>query len=94
MAQFAARASLSSAPVRRSQDSTAVRLVAFTEIILTASRKSRASFGSVPAMQGFSLVHGPHSVGRHVMKLHSTLLIEDLDLGLQFENTWIINVTR
>ena len=53
-------------------------------------------YGSIGALwvQGFSLVHGPLSPGRHVMKLHSTLLIEDLDLGLQFENTWIINVTR
>ena len=53
-------------------------------------------YGSIGALwaQGFPLVHHPLPPGRHVMKLHATLLIEELDLGLQFENTWIINVTR
>jgi len=65
----------------------------FDDPILYEAPSDYGSTGAV-WVQGFPLLHGPLAPGRHVMKLHSTLMIEDLDLGLQFENTWIITVKR
>jgi hypothetical protein len=55
-----------------------------------------SSYGSVAAhwVQGFGFVHSPLNPGRHVMKLHSLFLAENYGLGVQYENTWIINVTQ
>lgn len=52
------------------------------------------SYGSIGAsyVQGFAMVHGPLTPGRHVMKLHSTLFAENYGLAAVYENTWIITV--
>ena len=54
------------------------------------------SYGSIGAayVQGFAMVHGPLTPGRHVMKLHATLFAENYGLGAVYENTWIINVRK
>jgi hypothetical protein len=53
-------------------------------------------YGSDAALwvQGFGFEAGPLSVGTHTLTLHATALLEDLDLGLEYNNTWTIKVAR
>ncbi len=43
-------------------------------------------------VQGYCFTCPPLQPGVHVLKLHSTIIIADWDLGIQYENTWTITV--
>ena len=65
----------------------------FDSIIYYDEPTSYGSIGTV-GFQALGFIHGPLSVGKHTMTLHSELIDPVLNIGFIYENTWHITVKK